>query len=694
MPTRLKTAPARPAAKAAVASPAKAAKAGKAAKSAAVRRAVIDPLDVPTPTSARRSRQAAGPNTIGRRAIDREHAQAAVALREAHENTAAVLDVVTSTLSASTVAEAAAAALRAVRSAFNWAYGSYWVVNPATRSLRFAAEAGTVNPEFRQVTLDAEFHEGVGLSGRAWRTRDLYFVEDLGQVNDCVRAPVAQRAGVKSGVCFPVMVEGQVIGTMDFFATETLTLSPERLEVLRNVGRLVSGAVERVRETARQAEASADTAALSKVMRGVSGKGSIDDVARTALDLMRAEFGWAYGSYWRLDPEERALRFAVESGSVNEEFRRVTMAARFEEGVGLSGRAWRTRDLVFVEDLGQVGDCVRAPVAQRAGVKSGVCFPVIVKGQVVGTMDFFATETLTLSRGRLDTLRDVGRVVSDACERLQLASDFERDVSGVVQVVGRSAGELEGGAVGMADAAEQTTRQAQTVAQAAAQATRNVESVAASAEELTASIREIAGRVQEASVIAQQAVRQAATTNDTMLKLGQSSQEIGQVVKVITSIAQQTNLLALNATIEAARAGEAGKGFAVVANEVKELARQTARATEEIGTKIAGVQHDTAGAVTAIQQIAATIDQINEISTTIAGAVEEQNAATGEISRNVTETAAGMAEVSVNISSVTEAAQESGFTAARTKQASSDLTQESARLSAAVEQFLARMRAA
>ena len=173
---------------------------------------------------------------------------------------------------------------------------------------------------------------------------------------------------------------------------------------------------------------------------------------------------------------------------------------------------------------------------------------------------------------------------------------------------------------------------------------------------MSASIKEIAKNAHESAKVATGAVRVAVETNQIVTKLGDSSTEIGQVIKVITSIAQQTNLLALNATIEAARAGEAGKGFAVVANEMKELAKQTAKATEDISRKIEAIQADTKNAVVAIAQISDVIKQVNDISNTIATAVEEQNATTNEMARNVGEAAKGSGEITKNIGGVAEAA--------------------------------------
>lgn len=482
-------------------------------------------------------------------------------------------------------------------------------------------------------------------------------------------------------------------------------------------------AQEEVKETAE------NTRALNRVLEAMTRAKNMEEAARAALDTVKDAFGWAYGSYWILDAKDNALKFAVESGSVNEEFRRVTLEARFREGEGLSGRAWRNRDLFFVPDLGELKDCVRAPVARHAGVKSGIAFPILLDGQVAGTMDFFSLETLAPSADRLETLKNVGKMVSSAFARISSNEREQREqrelrekVTTILKVVQAAAkgdltqeisvkGEdavgqmgqgldsffssLRGSIAGIAHnaeslasaseelsavsqqmsvAAEETSSQANVVTAAAEEVDKNLQTVATGTEEMSVSIKEIAKNATEAAKIANSAVGVADRTNQTVTKLGESSAEIGEVVKVITSIAQQTNLLALNATIEAARAGEAGKGFAVVANEVKELAKETAKATEDISRKIETIQTDTKEAVEAIGSISAIINQVNNISSTIASAVEEQNATTNEMSRNVTDAARGSGEISKNIAGVAEAAQSATHGASDSQKAAQQLS--------------------
>ncbi len=241
----------------------------------------------------------------------------------------------------------------------------------------------------------------------------------------------------------------------------------------------------------------------------------------------------------------------------------------------------------------------------------------------------------------------------------------------------------------MAANSEETAAQASVVSTAAEQVSRNVATVATAAEEMGASIKEIARNANDAARVATAAVKVAEKTNTTVAKLGDSSQEIGNVIKVITSIAQQTNLLALNATIEAARAGEAGKGFAVVANEVKELAKQTARATEDIGRRIEAIQADTKGAVDAIGQISGIIGQINDIQSTIASAVEEQTATTAEISRNVSEAALGSREIAENVAGIASAARNTTEAAAKTNTSAADL----AKIGAELQRLVTKLQA-
>jgi methyl-accepting chemotaxis protein len=313
----------------------------------------------------------------------------------------------------------------------------------------------------------------------------------------------------------------------------------------------------------------------------------------------------------------------------------------------------------------------------------------IAKTTLVFKENMIRNEQLAAEQKREQEARNARAAKIDA-----MTKSFDASVAGVLNAVAAATTELESTATAMSGTAEETSKQATAVAAASEEASTNVQTVASAAEELSSSIAEISNQVAQAAKVAAGAVEEANRADGMVQGLAQSSQKIGEVVELITSIADQTNLLALNATIEAARAGDAGKGFAVVAAEVKNLANQTAKATEEIGNQIAGIQGSTKDAVGAIQAIGKVIGEINQISSAIAAAVEEQGAATKEIARNVEQASVGTKEVSSNIAGVTQAAGETGSAANQVLEASRELAQQADSLKTLIQKFLTDVRAA
>ncbi|MFM2129809.1 MAG: hypothetical protein RL477_1355 [Pseudomonadota bacterium] len=346
---------------------------------------------------------------------------------------------------------------------------------------------------------------------------------------------------------------------------------------------------------------------------------------------------------------------------------------------------------IEIRQLDEIGTALNHLKAMQA--KLG--FDRAVMNQETDLRQKAEAEKLERARKDAEAQAEQARAAEERARKLDtLIQSFDRNVSATLETLSSASTELQSTAQAMSSTAEETSNQATAVSAAAEQMSSNVQTVAAAGEELSASITEISRQVTRSMEITKEAVGTAVGTNEQIKKLADSAQKIGDVVSLISDIASQTNLLALNATIEAARAGEAGKGFAVVASEVKSLSQQTAKATEDIGTKIAEIQSETTAAVGAIDKIARIVDQINEITATVASAVEEQGASTREIASNVQEAAKGTQEVTSNITGVTQAAGETGAAASQVLSSSGDLARQGERLREEVSRFLAGIRAA
>jgi len=412
-----------------------------------------------------------------------------------------------------------------------------------------------------------------------WATDQVMAVLDQDSTDEVPtyqRWVVAAHGGAKQGAILPVVVDGQVVALHEYYSYSTMPFFGSGEGKWQSITRVIAGIVSHAITKRELEETLGDREAVTTVIARVGEATHEDQALRIALETVRSAFGWAYGSFWRMDDTDRTLKFQLESGSAGQEFRDVTLSASFAEGVGLSGRAWRARDLVFVHDLAEMTDCVRAPAAQRAGVRSGVCFPLLAGGQVVGTMDFFTTDSIQMSHSRASALRNVAQLLS---QRLEMLRSAERDAS--------------------------------------------------SARALMDTVSRLRRAASNSDRVAEAARAQAAAMEEEVLALETVTASIGDVIKIITTIAGQTNLLALNATIEAARAGESGRGFAVVAGEVKELARETAAATQRVGEQISDIQSSSRSVAAGISETGRVIGELDVVQAAIAAVLSEQELLAG-----------------------------------------------------------------
>ena len=449
------------------------------------------------------------------------------------------------------------------------AYGARWVPTPsgqyelAYETGELTAAMATTGGGARVLAPDA------GLLGTALKSRKSVLVTSEHDGAHCLRWRAAHAAGALEGAVIPMYDDGVVVGIIEFYSRNPLpAFGSDKWEA---IARIAAMARKQAMGVVALQETLDDRQAVTTVVAKVGDAPDVASALRASLETVRSAFGWAYGSFWRLDEQEGVLRFETESGTAGEEFRKVTLAASFAEGVGLSGRAWKARDLVFVRDLAEMTDCVRAPAAQRAGVKSGVCFPVMDGGRIIGTMDFFATKTIELSESRAAALRNVQQLVS---QRLTVLHRADTD--------------------------------------------------AESARLLLETIAELRAATEDAGRVATTAGERAGAMTDEVSALGTASAAIEGVIKIIRGIAEQTNLLALNATIEAARAGEVGKGFAVVANEVKELASETAEATRKVADQVAAIQSSSTAVAAGIHATSLTIGELDGVQSRITDVLERQ----------------------------------------------------------------------
>jgi methyl-accepting chemotaxis protein len=529
--------------------------------------------------------------------------------REVAENIQATSSTLYMLAQSGDALDAAEQVLEAVRGSFMWDYATYWRVPEEAGGLGFALATGDLSERLLAALRGASPQSGSGCIGRAWQRGDVTAGPvDQEAGGDLLRQEL-ELDGVQTLIALPVMIGKRVVGVMSFAVRRKLEISEGRRDALRNVAILASSSFERLAQVAEVRDLAASAEAVNRVLRRINLSSTGGDAMRGALEAVRDAFDWDYGACWVRPRGGVELVLANESGEASESFRRATAVARYTKGAGVAGQAWKTRELVEVDDLGALADEARASAARAAGIRSGVCFPLIAKDDVVGVIEVWSKRTVRLSANRLDALRSVSSAVSSTVERLDERDGFAaslRDFAGELMEVSSSlrttSAEQAASAQELASAVGEVTATLSELRETSSEALRNAELVIGKAEgafQISASGRESVAH----AISSMRAIReQVGEIAERILQLNDQTSQIGNIISTVNEISAQSKLLALNAAIEAARAGEHGKGFGVVASEIRSLAEQSKEATSQVREILGEIQAGTNAAVVAAEE--------------------------------------------------------------------------------------------
>jgi methyl-accepting chemotaxis protein/putative methionine-R-sulfoxide reductase with GAF domain len=600
---------------------------------------------------------------------------------------------------ATTPFDAAERILEVMRASLTWDFGLYFLVSEHDNALALAHVSGEVSETIVAACRQARLTKKSGTIGKAWRTGDIAVAElSSGSDGESDLEAEMHHAGVRRIIALPVMVGQQVAGVLAFLVRRELDVTESRRDVLRNVAILMSSSFERMAQVVNMRDLAASAEAVNRVLRRLNVASTASEAAHGALEALRDAFDWDYGASFTLDPATDELYCSADSGTSSEDFRKTTMRMRYRRGVGVNGCALEHSEFVVVDDLGNVEGEPRAAVARTAGIRTGVCFPVVARGEVVGTIEVWSKRSLVLSDARLEALRSISQVVSSTLERLEerdgfakSLQEFAAELVGVSTSLRASSAEQSASAQQLASAVGEVTATLSELRETSGEALRNAESVIAKAEgafQTSASGRDSVQRAIDSMRSIREQVGEIA---ERILQLNDQTSQIGSIIATVNEISAQSKLLALNAAIEAARAGEHGKGFGVVANEIRSLAEQSKEATGQVREILGEIQNGTNAAVVAAEEGTkkaesgmALADVSGERILELARSMEESSSSARLIANSARQQSAGVEQVAQALVSIDSATNATASGLKQTEQATAQLLTLAERMAEAV----------